>query len=82
MENKQEDVKVIKIYSSYTPAQKRAQRKWNDNNKEKVNEMARNHYRKLMEDPEKIERRRAQAREYARKRNQLLKENKEINLIN
>ena len=79
MDNKQEDVKIITVYSSYTPAQKRASRKWNENNPEKVREMARNHYKRLMEDPEKIERRRAQAREYARKKYQEKKLEKIIN---
>lgn len=65
MENKEPNEKVIIKYSSYTEAQKRATKKYRQNNKEKVNEQRKKYYQERKEkDPSFLEYKRTKAKEY------------------
>lgn len=61
--------KTIKIYSTYSPAQKRATQKYRINNKDKVNEQRKKYYITRKEkDPEFLAYKRAKAKEYYQKK--------------
>lgn len=55
---------VLKVYSSYTPAQKKAVLKYREQNRDKINEQRKQYYSKRMSDPTFLEYKRAKAREY------------------
>ena len=64
-----EDKEIVKVYSSYTPAQKRATQKYRINNKDKVNEQRKKYYITRKEkDPEFLAYKRAKAKEYYQKK--------------
>ena len=64
-----EDKEIVKIYSSYTPAQKRATQKYRVNNKDKVNEQRKKYYLSRKEkDPNFLEYKRMKAKEYYQKK--------------
>ena len=66
-----EDKKDIK-YSSYTEAQKRATKKYRENNKEKVNEQRKKYYQnRKAKDPKFLEYKRQKAKEYYQKKKNL-----------
>ena len=61
--------KTIKIYSTYSPAQKRATQKYRVNNKDKVNEQRKKYYLSRKEkDPNFLEYKRMKAKEYYQKK--------------
>lgn len=61
-------------YSSYTEAQKKATKKYRENNKEKVNEQRKKYYLNRKEkDPNFLEYKRTKAREYYQKKKALKK---------
>ena len=66
MEQPQIQIKIV--YSSYTPAQKKASSKWVAKNKEHVNTLAKDTYQRIKLDPERLEKRREKARINAKKR--------------
>jgi len=56
---------VLKIYSSYTPAQKKATLKYREQNKDKINSQRKEYYKKKVEeDPLFLEYKRKKAKEY------------------
>jgi len=58
-------VKIIKVYSTYTDSQKRATKKYRENNRAKVNEQRKVYYQKRKDsDPSFLEYKRKKAREY------------------
>lgn len=60
-------------YSSYTPAQKKANQKYREQNRDKVNEQRKQYYQKKKEeDPEFLEKKREKAREYYKKKTEFL----------
>ena len=60
-------------YSSYTPAQKKANQKYREQNRDKVNEQRKQYYQKKKEeDPEFLEKKREKAREYYKKKSEFL----------
>lgn len=64
-----DDKEIVKIYSSYTPAQKRATQKYRVNNKDKVNEQRKKYYQARKEkDPNFLEYKRMKAKEYYQKK--------------
>ena len=64
-----DDKEIVKIYSSYTPAQKRATQKYRVNNKDKVNEQRKKYYQARKEkDPNFLEYKRTKAKEYYQKK--------------
>ena len=64
-----EDKEIVKVYSSYTPAQKRATQKYRINNKDKVNEQRKKYYLSRKEkDPNFLEYKRMKAKEYYQKK--------------
>jgi len=64
-----DDKEIVKVYSSYTPAQKRATQKYRVNNKDKVNEQRKKYYLARKEkDPNFLEYKRMKAKEYYRKK--------------
>lgn len=61
-------------YSSYTEAQKKATKKYRENNKEKVNEQRKKYYQNRKEkDPHFLEYKRTKAREYYQKKKEVAK---------
>lgn len=70
---------VIYLYSSYTPAQKKAIKKYVDKNRSKINENAKEYYKKQKElDPDFLKKKRESTkRSYYKKKNELL-QNKSI----
>ena len=72
-----EDIK----YSSYTDAQKRATKKYRENNKEKVNEQRKKYYLNRKEkDPNFLQYKRIKAKEYYQKKKALIKAKKEAEI--
>lgn len=70
------DQEQIIKYSSYTEAQKRAIRKYRQNNKEKINEQRKKYYyERKANDPAFLEYKRQKAKEYYHKNNLLKKLN-------
>jgi len=60
-----EEVNAVKVYSSYTPAQKKATLKYREQNKEKINTQRKEYYKKkVSEDPAFLEYKRKKAKEY------------------
>jgi len=56
---------VVKVYSSYTPAQKKATLKYRELNKEKINTQRKEYYKKkVSDDPAFLEYKRKKAKEY------------------
>ena len=56
---------VVKVYSSYTPAQKKATLKYREQNKEKINTQRKEYYKKkVSDDPAFLEYKRKKAKEY------------------
>jgi len=83
--------KIIKVFSTYTEAQKKATKKYRENNKEKVNEQRKKYYEnRKAKDPNFLLYKKQKAKEYyAKKKERLLKlkeieENKDLtnNVIN
>lgn len=74
----QTEPKIIYVYSSYTDAQKRANKKYANNNKDKINQHMRTYYNKRKEvDPDFLEKRRASSKKaYYKKKNALLENQK------
>ena len=70
---------VIYVYSSYTPAQKKAIKKYVDKNRSKINENAKEYYKKKKQsDPDFLAKKRESTkRSYYKKKNELL-QNKSI----
>jgi hypothetical protein len=68
---------TIVIYSTYTDAQKRAIKKYRENNREKVNELAKKYYEDQKKDPEYMKMKRERSRKYY-----LKKKAEKINLKN
>lgn len=65
----EDGVKTIKIYSTYSQAQKRATQKYRINNKDKVNEQRKKYYLSRKEkDPNFLEYKRTKAKEYYQKK--------------
>jgi hypothetical protein len=65
----EDGTKTIKIYSTYSDAQKRATQKYRINNKDKVNEQRKKYYITRKEkDPEFLNYKRAKAKEYYQKK--------------
>jgi len=65
MDNLKSDEEVIKVYSSYTPAQKKATLKYRELNKEKINTQRKEYYKKkVVDDPAFLEYKRKKAKEY------------------
>ena len=65
----EENKDVIIKYSSYTEAQKRATKKYRENNKDKVNEQRKKYYQKRKEeDPNFLNYKREKAKEYYKKK--------------
>lgn len=61
--------KEIKIINTYSDAQKRANKKYRENNKDKVNEQRKKYYLKRKEsDPKFLEYKRLKAKEYYQKK--------------
>ena len=76
-----EDKKDIK-YSSYTEAQKRATKKYRENNKEKVNEQRKKYYQnRKAKDPKFLEYKRIKAKEYYQKKKALKKPKTEEQIL-
>ena len=78
-------VKEIVRYSSYTEAQKRATKKYRENNKEKVNERRKLYYQQRKEkDPSFLEYKRTKAREYYHRKKAMKKPtvNEVIEILN
>jgi hypothetical protein len=72
-----EDIK----YSSYTDAQKRATKKYRENNKEKVNEQRKKYYLNRKEkDPNFLQYKRIKAKEYYQKKKALIKAKNEAEI--
>ncbi len=71
----QKDEKIVYVYSSYTPAQKRAIYKYKQNpeKKEMIKKNRNENYLKKKEDPTFVERKRKQARESYYRRKELNK---------
>ena len=68
-----DEQKEIK-YSSYTEAQRRATKKYRENNKEKVNEQRKKYYQcRKAKDPKFLEYKRIKAREYYQKKKAIKK---------
>lgn len=58
-------LKIIKVYTTYTDSQKRATKKYRENNRAKVNEQRKVYYQKRKaSDPTFLEYKRKKAREY------------------
>ena len=73
-----EVLKPIKIYSSYTEAQKRANKKWREQNKERVAELHKKYYKPVsILTPEEIEDRRRKYKEYYNKNKDKIKQKRE-----
>lgn len=71
-------MKVLKYISSYTDAQKKATKKYRDNNKDKVNEQRKKYYEnRKAKDPNFLLYKRQKAKEYYTKKKERLKEAKE-----
>ncbi len=69
MDSTENNEKVIVRYSSYTPAQKKATKKYRENNKDKVNEQRKKYYQIRKEkDPQFLEYKRTKAKEYYMKK--------------
>lgn len=69
-------VMVITKYSSYTEAQKRAIKKYRENNREKINELHKKYYENQKEnDPQFLEKKRERAKEYYKRKKENIKEN-------
>lgn len=67
---------VIYIYSSYTPAAKRAIKKYQMNNRDKINTHAKEYYNQQKQsDPEFLQKKRDSAKKYYYKKKELLKNN-------
>jgi hypothetical protein len=65
MDNHKSDEEVHKVYSSYTPAQKKATLKYREQNKEKINTQRKEYYKKkVSDDPAFLEYKRKKAKEY------------------
>jgi len=74
----QTEPKIIYVYSSYTDAQKRAIKKYADNNRDKINQHMKNYYDKQKKnDPDFLEKRRAASKKAYYKKKKALLENKE-----
>ena len=73
-----EEIKEVK-YSSYTESQKRATKKYRENNREKVNEQRKKYYQnRKAKDPNFLEYKRQKAKYYYQKKKALLaQKNKE-----
>jgi hypothetical protein len=65
--------KIIIIYKTYTPAQKKANLKYKSNNLERINTLARKYYEKNKNDPDYIQRKRESAKLYYLKKKSKLK---------
>ena len=52
------------IYSSYTPAQARAIKKYRQNNKQKINDLQKKYYDERKDDEEYLQMKRNKAKEY------------------
>jgi hypothetical protein len=66
----------IKIYSSYTDAQKQAIQKYRTEHRDKVNELARKQYQARKQDTEFMQKRREYCKQYyQRKRGAAIKQN-------
>jgi len=64
-----ENIETTKIYSSYTEAQKRATKKYRENNRDKVNLQRKKYYEERKEkDPSFLEKKRQKAKEYYQKK--------------
>jgi len=64
--------KTIKIYTSYSDAQKKATKKYRENNKEKVNKQRKEYYlRRKEKDPNFLVYKRNKAKEYYNKKKEL-----------
>ena len=78
------ETQIIYIKTGYTDSQKKAIKKYQENNKDKMREISKAHYHKMKEDPEwrakKFERSRINNKKYY-DRKLLLKENEIINKI-
>lgn len=59
-----ENEKVIIRYSSYTESQKRAIKKYRENNKEKINQLHKKYYDKQKSNPDFLQKKRDQAKKY------------------
>lgn len=65
----EENKEIVKVYSTYTEAQKRATKKYRDNNKEKVNEQRKKYYiNRKTKDPNFLLYKRNKAKEYYQKK--------------
>lgn len=70
-------------FSTYHPSQKKAILKYFENNKDKINESARERYKKRMENPEYREKYNARMREYyMKKKIKNIKENYILDCLN
>lgn len=70
MENEQ-NIQIV--YSSYTPAQARAIKKYRQNNKEKINELQKKYYNARKDDEDFLQMKRDKAKEYYNKRKNNIK---------
>lgn len=82
MERKEEEnneIKVIIKYSSYTPAQKKAIKKYREENREKINQLHKDYYYKQKEtNPDFLQKKRDQAKQYYLKKKTLKNQDKNI----
>ena len=60
------------IYKTYSEAQKKAILKWRNNNKDKVNGLAKKYYDNIKNDPEYIQRKREIAKRHYQKKKELI----------
>ena len=60
------------IYRTYSEAQKKAVLKWKENNKEKVNALAKKYYDAKKNDPEYLKKKRESTQRHYRKKKELL----------
>jgi len=56
--------KIIIIYKTYTPAQKKANLKYKSNNLERINTLAKKYYNLNKNDPDYIQRKRESSKKY------------------
>ncbi len=74
-----EEPQVIIIYKTYSEAQKRANKKYAQNNKDKINTHMKNYYNKKKEtDPNYLQKRRDQSKKAYYKKKLLLQSNDQI----
>jgi hypothetical protein len=67
--------KTLKVYSTYSEAQKRATKKYRENNKDKVNEQRKKYYQnRKTKDPNFLIYKRQKAKEYYAKKKDRIKE--------